>query len=62
MTFVKSKDSTILVKVGCFKGTIDEFEKRVIKTHGSNEHAQAYMLAIQLAKLRINGVCDGKEN
>ena len=62
VTFARIIDSTIQVSTGCFEGTIDEFEKKVIETHGSNEHAQAYMLAIQLAKLRINGVCDGKEN
>ena len=53
VTFFKTKNLTIGVSVGCFKGTIDEFEKKVETTHGDNEHAQAYKLAIQLAKLRI---------
>jgi len=27
---------------GCFKGTLDEFKKKVVKTHVDNEHAIAY--------------------
>ncbi|MBQ8662505.1 MAG: hypothetical protein IJ471_01470 [Eubacterium sp.] len=54
VTFMRSKDSEILVKAGCFTGTIDEFEEKVKETHGENKHAQAYNLAIQLAKLRID--------
>ena len=52
ITFMKSKDK-IIVTVGCFTGNIDEFEEKVKQTHGGNEHAQAYFLAVQLAKLRI---------
>lgn len=54
ITFMKSKELKIIVKVGCFSGTLEEFERKVKQTHGDNEHAKAYFLAIQLAKLRIN--------
>ena len=54
VTFMRSKELKIIVAVGCFKGSIDEFEEKVKRTHGENEHAQAYFLAIQLAKLRID--------
>ena len=54
ITFMKNKELKIIVAVGCFIGTIDEFENKVKETHGDNKHAQAYFLAIQLAKLRIN--------
>ena len=54
ITFMRSKEFKIIVSVGCFRGTIDELEEKVKKTHGDNEHAQAYCLAIQLAKLRID--------
>ena len=54
VTFMRSKEKKIIVAVGCFCGTIDEFEKAVKKTHGDNEHAKAYMLAVELAKLRID--------
>lgn len=33
--------------------TIIKFAEKVRTTHGDNEHARAYMLAIELAKLRI---------
>ena len=54
ITFVKSKDLKIIVVTGCFYGTIDIFNNEVRKKHGENEHAQAYFLAMQLAKLRID--------
>ena len=54
VTFMRSKEKKIIVVTGCFLGNIDEFEKSVKETHGDNEHAKAYMLAIELAKLRID--------
>ena len=54
ITFARTKELKIIVATGCFEGTIDEFENKVKETHGENEHAKAYFLAIQLAKLRIN--------
>ena len=55
VTFFRCDDSKIHVAVGCFRGTIDEFAAAVQETHGDNEHAQAYNLAIQLAKLKMEG-------
>ena len=52
VTFFKTK-AGVGVACGCFYGTLKEFEKKVKKTHGNNEHAKAYKLAIQLAKLKI---------
>lgn len=52
-TFFARKDKQIGVTCGCFCGTIDEFEAAVKKTHGDNEHGKVYMLAIEMAKLRI---------
>ena len=54
VTFMRAKDEKIIVAVGCFGGTIDEFEKAVEETHGDNEHGKAYSLVIELAKLRID--------
>ena len=54
VTFMRTKDHKIAVSVGCFYGSVDEFERAVLETHGNNEHAQAYKLAIELAKLRID--------
>ena len=53
VTFFACKGGIIGVTVGCFHGSIDEFAEKVRKTHGGNEHAQAYMIAIELAKLRV---------
>lgn len=53
VTFFACKGGIIGVTVGCFHGSIDEFAEKVRKTHGDNEHAQAYMIAIELAKLRV---------
>ena len=53
--FMRTKDEKIFVIVGCFAGTIEEFDEAVKETHGDNEHGKAYRLAIELAKLRIGG-------
>ena len=53
-TFFACKDKEIRVACGCFFGTLDEFEKAVRETHGENEHAKVYMLAIEMAKARID--------
>ena len=52
-TFFRNANNDISVSCGCFYGTIDEFAAAVTKTHGDNEHAQAYRHAIEIAKLRI---------
>ena len=54
ITFTNSDDG-ILATVGCFHGTINEFKKRVNQLHGKNANAKAYLLACELAELRING-------
>ena len=53
-TFFRTKEKKIYVSCGCFSGDIDEFTAKVKLTHGDNDHAKAYMLAIELAKLRID--------
>ena len=60
-TFFARKDKQIGVTCGCFRGTIDEFEAAVKKTHGDNEHGKVYMLAIEMAKLRIKFPEESKE-
>lgn len=39
---------------GCFKGTLDEFEQRVKKIHGDNEHGIAYQKWIDKIKIYKN--------
>ena len=52
-TFFKCTDNKIRVVCGCFFGDLDEFAAAVKKTHGDNQHAKVYQLAIQMAKERI---------
>jgi hypothetical protein len=47
LTFTKSDNSAA---TGCFRGTIDEFEKQVISVNGDNIHAKVYLAAIAMAK------------
>ena len=46
LTFTKSDMSAA---TGCFRGTIEVFAMAVVKTHGDNQHAKAYLKAIELA-------------
>ena len=52
-TFFKCEDGKIRVVCGCFFGDLDEFAQKVKNTHGDNQHAKVYMLAIEMAKARI---------
>ena len=54
ITFTRDKKGGMFATVGCFFGTLAEFRAKVGKTHGENAHAQAYLLAAQLAELRID--------
>ena len=56
-TFFKTSDKDKAIKVACngFTGDIDAFQKKVIKTHGKNNYAKEYKLAIEIAKIHILG-------
>ena len=54
-TFFKNQNGGISVSCGCFSGTLKEFEAAVAETHKNNCYAKDYQLAIQLAKLHIEG-------
>ena len=38
---------------GCFCGNWEEFAKQVTSTHGSSQHAQEYLAALEFAKVRF---------
>ena len=38
---------------GCFCGNWEEFAKQVASTHGSSQHAQEYLAALEFAKVRF---------
>lgn len=56
-TFFKTSDKDKAIKVACngFTGDIVAFQKKVIKTHGNNNYAKEYKLAIEIAKIHILG-------
>jgi hypothetical protein len=39
-------DKGPMVRAGCFTGTLEEFAAAVTKTHGTNDHAKEYEMAI----------------
>ena len=53
ITFYRNIENKISVVSDCFIGSIDEFVEDVKDTHGDNEHAKVYELAVELAKLQI---------
>lgn len=54
ITFTRDKKGGIFATVGCFYGSLPEFREEVMKRHGNTVHAQAYLLAAQLAELRLD--------
>ena len=53
-TFFRTKKLFIGVSCGCFRGNVDEFVKKVKKTHGDNKYAKTYLAAAELAKMQID--------
>ena len=53
-TFFRDSDNEITVKCGCFLGKIDEFMKKVAKTHKDSKYAFVYRAAVEVAKLQID--------
>lgn len=54
ITFTRDKQGRIFADVGRFYGSLSEFRAKVRNTHGDNNHAKAYLLAAQLAELRLD--------
>lgn len=52
-TFFRSKTKEILVRCGCFRGNIKEFETAVLDEHKGTKHEKTYKIAIALAKVQI---------
>lgn len=54
VTFFKDSERGIIVKNGCFYGTIEEFRVAVKETHGTDtKHAKVYQAAADLAEMQI---------
>ena len=52
-TTIYHTDKGVFVMCGCFRGTLDEFAKKVEKTHGNNKHARDYKALIEFAKVKF---------
>lgn len=48
-----TKNNKIEVTCGCFKGSIDDFEKKVKETHRDNIYGKEYKMIINLIKLKL---------
>ena len=40
----------VIIKTGCFNGSIDDFERAIVDTHGGSNHATEYQFAITLIR------------
>ena len=51
--YVAKHEAGIMIKTGCFWGTLSEFETALSKMHGDNQHARAYRAALALAQIAL---------
>lgn len=54
ITFFRTKELYIAVKIGCFTGTITEFRKKVTRTHGDTMFGKTYQLLADVAEQWID--------
>ena len=52
-TTIFHTDKGVFVMCGCFRGTLDEFAKKVEETHGDNKHARDYKALVEFAKMKF---------
>ena len=52
-TTIFHTDKGIFVRCGCFRGTLDEFEKKVKDTHQGNKHERDYLALVEFAKIKF---------
>ena len=52
-TSIFHTDKGVFVQCGCFRGTIEEFEKKVKETHQGNNHERDYLAMIEFAKVKF---------
>ncbi len=44
-------DNGVMIRAGCFFGTMDEFKDKLSETHGTNIHGAEYRAAIELIRV-----------
>ena len=52
-TSIFHTDKGVFVQCGCFRGTIEEFEKKVKETHQGNNHERDYLAMVDFAKVKF---------
>ena len=52
-TTIFHTDKGIFVQCGCFRGSINDFEKKVKETHQGNKHERDYLALIEFAKVKF---------
>ena len=54
--------TTGTVQTGCFKGTLDEFEKAIEETHKGNEYAVMYNMTVEFFRklITVKGLASGE--
>ena len=53
-TTIYHTDKGIFVRCGCFRGSLNEFSKKVKKTHGESKHAKDYLTLIDFVKVKYD--------
>ena len=53
-TTIYHTDKGIFVRCGCFRGSLNEFRKKVKETHGENKHAKDYLTLIDFVKAKYD--------
>ena len=52
-TTIFHTDKGVFVQCGCFKGTLEEFEKKVKETHQGNKYERDYLALIGFVKVKF---------
>ena len=52
-TAFRQKDGSILIRCGCFSGSLKDFVEKVEKTHGANQYGLEYMAIANVIKVRF---------
>ena len=53
-TTIYHTDKGIFVRCGCFRGSLNEFSKKVKETHGESKHAKDYLALIDFVKAKYD--------
>ena len=48
-----TKDGTVEITCGCFRGSIEQFEKQVERTHGDSKYGREYKAIINVIKIKF---------